>query len=558
MHRVHYVIMLLISALILVSCSRTSSINPTTDTGPSPTSSPAQIPSEATPTTSPSTTSDGRPIIAIDAAGDTLPLDQRLFGTNVPAWVGAKLADKDVIAATTALGTSVLRLPGGSWSNSYSWLDCEMGNRDSDDCYWTWAARPTDFLNFIRATGRQAMWTVSINGTSKEAAALVAFFNGSVDDKTKIGVDVEGKDWKTIGYWASLRAEHGNPNPLPINLWEIGNEVYGGKPGQGGAECADWGWEDVWTCDGKEYMLGKDDSDGRREGYLEFREAMRAVDPTIQVGAVGVPYPSDWSGWGNEVIMEGGKNLDFYVVHYYSFDKQPESVEAILESPQKSWKDIVDSVNTTFDALGDGRRVPIAVTEYNLVAFQELDNDKMMTRAVNALFLADMIGQMAVNGVTMANQYDLINGKAGNGTDYGLLDADTFERSPQYYALALWTRFGDMLLPVSAPAIESTDLSFYAGRTDSGSLSLFVINKANKPLDAQIQFPGASKRTFTASTDVLAVDDLDSVSIAFNGVADPAMDLSDAPAIDLGSVKGSLDYTFAPYSLTLVHLTPQH
>ena len=92
------------------------------------------------------------------------------------------------------------------------------------------------------------------------------------------------------------------------------------------------------------------------------------------------------------------------------------------------------------------RTVPIAITEYNMVAFQDADNERLMASALNLLYIADTIGQMATHGVTIANQWNLANGKAANGTDYGLLDADTGARNPSYYALALWARFGDELL----------------------------------------------------------------------------------------------------------------
>ncbi len=560
MQRRHVRLILLISLVALGSCSISTSPTSSAGTRPQPSLQTPNSDNTTPPpdvTTSPSAIpppADGRPVITIDTAGAVIPIDKRLFGTNLPAWIGpSNLARDDVRATTTALGASVLRIPGGSWSNSYNWMACETG--DSKGCYWTWAARPTDFLNFVRATGQQAMWTVSINGTSKEAAALVSFFNGSVDDTTLIGVDVRGKNWKTVGDWAQLRAKNGNPAPLPIKLWEVGNEVYGGKQDSGGSACASWGWEDVWTCDGTEYMLGKGAGAERHEGYLEFRAAMRAVDPTILVGAVGVSHPGDWSGWGNKVIEKGGEDLDFYSIHYYAYDKQPESAEAILANPIRIWKDVMETTNAAFDTLAHGRRVPIAVTEYNLVAFQDLDNGQIMTHAANALFLADMIGQMAINGVAMANQWDLANGKANNGTDYGLLNADSWERTPQYYAMVLWSRFGNALLPVDAPTLSETTLSLYAGRAEDGSLSILAINKSDKPLDARLQIAGAVG-TLHASADSVAAKNLDATEMTFNGVKNPATNFSNAPAKDLGSIANILDYTFSAYSITLIRLKP--
>lgn len=560
MQKREFLLVLLVSLLTLSGCSTSTSPTSISGTRPQPT---AQTPNPDSTTPPPEVKEsptaipppdDGRPVISIDANGTTLPFDKRLFGTNLPAWLGPdKLKDNDIRARTMALGSPLLRLPGGSWSSTYHWLACEMG--DSKDCYWTWAAKPTDFLNFVRATGTQAMWTVSMNGTSKEAAALVAFFNGSVNDTTLIGVDVRGQDWKTVGDWAQLRTKNGNPDPLPITLWEVGNEVYGGKPSIGGSLCASWGWEDIWTCDGTEYMLGKGSGTERNEGYLEFRAAMRAVDPTILVGAVGVPHPSDWSDWGNKVIEKGGEDLDFYSIHFYPYSNQPESTADILARPQNIWKDIMDTTNAAFDKLANGRRIPVAITEYNLVAFQDLDNDQIMNQATNALFIADMIGQMAINGVTIANQWALANGKANNGTDYGMLNTDSGERNPQYYAIRLWSQFGNTLLPVDSPLPNDTTLSVYAGRAEDGSFSILAINKTGEALDARLQIAGASG-VLHASADIFTAKNLNATESIFNGVTNPASDFSDALAKDLGTTDGFLDYSFTPYSITLIRLKP--
>ncbi len=495
-----------------------------------------------------------RATITVQAADAGKPLDPRLFGTNVPAWVNPQqLGDERVRRITAAIGKPFLRLPGGSWANHYDWLKCENG--DPDGCHWTWASKPTDFLNFVKATNGSAMWTVSFNGTSKEAAALVAFFNGSVNDTTLIGVDVRGRNWKRVQDWAKLRASHGNRDPMRIELWEVGNEIYGAKPGFGGSNCASWGWEEVWTCDGNEYMLGKGRGEARREGYLEFRKAMRAVDSTIKVGAVGVDKPGEWWDWGNKVFEKGGADLDFYVIHAYGFDKQPANAAAILDRPQRLWKDIFATTHAAMDRLGARRRIPIAVTEYNMAAFQDLDNGQLMTRAVNALFIADMIGQLAVNGATIANQWNLANGRAGNGTDYGLIDAAKALRNPQYYALRLWNSVGNTLLPVASPLSDATTLSTYAARAADGTISVLAINKTGEPIDVSIALAGLTKPV-KVSADVLEAETLETTDILFNERLSPQPDFSNAPAKALGQATGSFDYSFAKYSITVLRFKP--
>ncbi len=487
--------------------------------------------------------------ISIDAAGAARPIDPRLLGTNVPAWLNTDgLANPTLLGRAVAAGPSVIRMPGGSWSNTYGWLGCQTER--ADPC--AYAARPSDFIDVLAGMGGEGMWTVSFNGTAEEAAALVAFFNGAPGDERPIGVDPRGQDWQTVGHWARLRADSGHPEPVGLRLWEVGNEVYGGKAGTG-KDCADWGWEDGWTCDGREYVEGKGEGAERRQGFLEFRDAMRAVDPSILVGAVGIPYQSEWSNWGNEVIAAAGQAMDFYVIHQYAFYEPPPSPEAALAQPQGVWKGIAADVRAAFEQHADGRQVPIAVTEYNLFSFQDNDKGMLMTRAVNMLHLADTIGQLAESGFSMANQWNLANGVTDKFGNYGLLDAGSLERYPQYYAFPLWSRFGGELLPVASSFDPARDLSVYAGRTADGQVSLLVINKGPGSRTATIAVEGVGAVS-GGTVDIAQAASLDAMSVSFNGVADPADDLSDAEAQPLSGVSPLFTYTFTPASITLLRL----
>ncbi|WP_299758374.1 hypothetical protein [uncultured Chloroflexus sp.] len=505
--------------------------------------------------------------IRIQTDGNTIPISPYLLGSNLPVWLNpTKLANETFRTYTAAAGIRLLRLPGGSWSNRYGWLSCELGQNQpgavpcSD---WFWAARPSDVIAFLRATGTQGLWVVNPNGTSKEAAALVAFFNGDVNDHRPIGVDVRGTDWRTVSYWAQLRAARGYPEPVGIKLWEFGNEIYGGKPTTGGGLCQPWGWEEVWTCDGTEYVLGKGSGAQRREGYLEFRAAMRAVDPTILVGAVGFENPGDphnpswqnYNNWGNKVIAAAGDALDFYAIHPYPYDYPPANnatgYAAILAKPQEHFRTIRTAINAAFDALASGRRAPIAVTEYNLVAMQDQDNAQLMTRAINALFLADSIGQAIQHGYTIFTQWDLANGRASNGTEYGLLHEDNnFYRAPHYYVYPLWARFGTHMLPVTTSLNSASEAAVYAGRVNATTLSLLVINKMARPITATVTADGET--IVGGSAYEVRTDSPTAQSVTYNGVANPSATLSEPPRT-LQATEGNLTVTFAPWSITLVH-----
>lgn len=404
--------------------------------------------------------------IRIDVSAAGREIDARVFGVNVPAWLGPDvLADEQFVDRAAESGATLIRMPGGTWSNSYRWSACELG---LEECFWPWAARPSDFVGFLRSTGLPGLWTVSINETAQSAAAVVAFFNGAVGDETVIGLDRDGVDWGTVGRWAEVRAAGGHPEPVGVQLWEVGNEVYGGQPASGGAECADFGWEDVWTCDGSDYVLGVDGHDG----YLDIRSAMLAVDPSISVGAVGVSEPSSWSGWGDEVIEGSGDALDFYVVHTYGFDSSPSGEEAVARAVEL-WP---QELRPIIDRLAD---VPLALTEYNLVSFESGDTERTMTQAMNALYLADSLGQLVVHDVPIAAVWTLASGTCWPdcdpgwaGTDYGLVRVDDLEPQPAFEAFRAWSRAGTHRYD----AILDGDVRFYPTRDDDGRVAVIVVN----------------------------------------------------------------------------------
>lgn len=523
---------------------------------PSETSAVA-VTTEPSQTTIPSSTTDAD--ITVDTTTPTGSFDPRLLGTNVPAWLHQPgtietFSDPAFLARTAGSGATMLRFPGGSWGNYYDWLGCETANAERgsvDGCYWTWAARPTDFANAMQQTGLPAMWTVSMNGTAQSAAALVAFFNGAVDDTRLIGIDRNGRDWKTVGDWAQLRSANGNPEPQKILLWEIGNEIYGAKQSTGGEGCSPYGWEDAWTCDGDAYVRG----DADHEGFAAFRQEMQRIDPSILVGAVGVSRQSDWDDWGNKVIAGAGEIMDFYSIHSYGFGESVTDLDRVLAQPQAMWQATIEDVNAAFDRHAGGRRVPVAVTEYNIFAFSDLDTGKLMARAVNALYIADTIGQLAQHGFAIANHWDLANASDDSSADlYGMLVGRQYRRNPQYYTFPLWSRFGTQILPVSSRFDPSTTLSVYAGRDDDGTITLMAINKTDEPIEATLQLNGVPA-VMSGTADVLQAASLEATSVTLNGVSEPSDDLSDAPGAPLTNIATPLEYAFPPYSVTLLRLS---
>ncbi len=478
--------------------------------------------------------------IIVEPESPGTEFDRRLLGTNVAAWLSAERFEqqefRDVLGRA---GVTHIRMPGGSWSNSYDWLACELD--DESGCQWTWAARPADFAALLTSTRLPGMWTVSINETAQHSAALVAYFNGEVDDATAIGVDRDGVDWGTVGQWASLRAANGTTEPVGIEMWEVGNEVYAGERSVAGENCSEFGWEAVWTCDGAAYVAG----DPEHDGYLAIRQAMRSVDPTIQVGAVGVPEPADWGDWGTEVVEMAGSDLDFYVVHRYGFNSS-EEVFTIVDDPLRYWPQTLEALTSVL-----GSAVPIAVTEHNLVSVAASDTEQTMTNGSNAIFLAETIGQLALGGVGIANQWDFASGEAESGTNYGLIEADTLRPFPAFFSFALWSRFGDTLLPVRLPA-GTASLSVYAGRRADGVATLIVVNRSLESVSVPVGL--ADSEVASAVVNTLTSLDPETSEVTYNGVAGTTTAVIDTPGTSLAPEAGYVVPTFPAWSVSLVEI----
>jgi len=102
---------------------------------------------------------------------------------------------------------------------------------------------------FVEQIGATANVVVNFGtGTAQEAAAWVAYANGSVTDTRRIGVDHKGVDWGTVRQWAIRRELNQvrlgmTPHPYNITYWEVDNELFGD-------------WEHTWTHSGFKYAAG--------------------------------------------------------------------------------------------------------------------------------------------------------------------------------------------------------------------------------------------------------------------------------------------------------------
>jgi alpha-N-arabinofuranosidase len=217
---------------------------------------------------------------------------------------------RDVIEAIRAIRPPNIRWPGGNFVSYYHWED-GIGDRDRRpprpnyarcgvrgeewESHEEWEANDVgidEFMELCRLTGAKPYMAVnSGDGTPEEAARLVEYCNG------KVGSD-----------YGSKRLANGHSQPYGIALWGIGNESYGNWQG------------------------GHIDEGTYARRHLAIAKAMRAVDPTIKIVAVGARswFCPHW----NEVLLNVANGFTDYIsLHSYAKKYRRHMKKKDLENP---------------------------------------------------------------------------------------------------------------------------------------------------------------------------------------------------------------------------------
>lgn len=412
-----------------------------------------------------------------------------LMPTNAPAGVRA-----EVMHMARALRPRVLRYPGGCFADTYHWRD-GIGPKDGrpilPNLQWG-GIEPNDFgtdefLRVCRALRCKPLLCVNVgSGTPEEAAQWVQYCNAPAD--TELG---------------ALRAKNGNPEPYNVRYWEIGNEIYG-----------DW---ETGHCDAKTYA----------QKYLEFRKAMKAADPSIEMLAVG---HTDMA-WNREVLSAAGSEIEHITMHFYqgtpATADSATRYKAMLAAPLKFAK-LIAEMEKVIGEVCKSHKPKIAITEWN--AMYTRAAERTMTPREHtleaALFNAGLLHVFLRHCQTMSicNFSDLVNGWAGGCIRLGDFVADAADRrvegwsgvrkdivygTPTFYVLEAYaTHVGQHLIgsqvDVGAysspecgdiPAFPTVPLLDVVATLDEGAteLAIFLVNR-ERVLDVAARFAIANFR----------------------------------------------------------------
>lgn len=442
----------------------------------------------------------------------------------------AHLADPDVITLLRNAGITTVRYPGGHVAGTYHWTTYHPTNWQGLDHPNVGYAPPNNlgsFMRFMEQVGT-TIFTVNygsnLNGTGPgepaEAAAWVAYANGNPADAKAIGKDSAGNDWQTVGYWATMRAsaplptDDGknflriqHPAPFGIRYWEIGNEAY--LDGYYGGEGQEEDLHAPYPKEAKENEKQRKKNpnlgpEAYARNFVQFAQAMKAVDPRIRVGAsldlplAGQINRQEWTqdpvtgkyvpdtnvsvdkdfnrgmDWDKGVLTTACNDIDFVSLHWSPSDTTEDSGwknmdnYKLLAAPQDTLRQILmGAVNQLQAACGQrARSIQVAFTEIGPASYV-----KVIDEIVPGLFAADVYPTLVEYGVINADWSELHNAN--------FLDEHN-KPGPHYFGMQMvhaLMNFNDAILAASS---TSSMVSVHASKRADGSLGVMLINKDGK------------------------------------------------------------------------------
>lgn len=130
--------------------------------------------------------------LSVSATQAVRSVEARWFGINAVMW-DSYFDTPQTIAKLQEMGTLALRCLGGSLSDEYHWVTDTSGTNT-----WRWGTSFANFLHVATNVGVKVVTTVNYGtGSTNEAAAWVAYANGSTTNTLALGTDQFGANWQT-------------------------------------------------------------------------------------------------------------------------------------------------------------------------------------------------------------------------------------------------------------------------------------------------------------------------------------------------------------------------
>ena len=510
--------------------------------------------------------------VSVNAGQVVRAVDTNLLGVNLVNW-DSNLNTGQTTQMVQAAGLTEFRFPGGSASDDFHFNSPPSYNGQGTD---------TSMASFIASVNGQAIITLDYgSGSPQEAAALLAYFNGSTSNTTMIGNGQEWNDtanawqavnWQAAGYWAGLRAaaplahddglnflRMNHPAPFGFHYWEVGNEEYGS-----------------WEVD---HHSVQHDPTTYVTFAKQFQNYAASIAPGISIG-IDAGDPTAFNNWVGNVLTQSvsqGLSVGFISDHNYTQAPGGESDSTLLlhtvsdPSSSDDWATRASGYESLLAkdlGASAARNVELMATEFNSVYSNP---GKQTTSLVNGLFVADALGSLLETPYDGADVWDLRNyyDNSNNNSsslygwrqagDYGIIGSPngsapasgTYVPYPTYFAEQLASK----IIQGGGQVVQATSsdpaLSTYAVLEPNGHLDLLVINKSpSGALSGQFQLSG-----FVPSGQAGVWQYGEAQDTAQGQTTNGASSLANSSQ-SLTTSGSNFSDSFPAYSMTVLDLTP--
>ena len=357
----------------------------------------------------------------VDPGTSLGPISPYVFGSNYGPMHAVTL---EMMPLVEEAGFTTLRFPGGAWTDV---VDMQPFQIDM-------------LMTFAEKVG--AMPTISVrmlNGKPETAAELVRYTN--------------------------IEKKYG------VTYWSIGNEP------------------SIYT------QLKQADYDYTTEhlnrDWRAIALAMKEADPTIKLMGPEIhqwndsfettPKDSAKRDWMTEFLKANGDLVDVVSVHRYPLysPTKPVTVQDLRQNTRKWVAEIEYLRRLIRETLG--RDLPIAITEVNSDPSSAMLQEASPDTFYNAIWYADILGQLMNADVFMVNQWVLSQRSGG----LGLLQGEKVR--PTFYVFPLYKNFGREQVYAAS---DVADVDIFAAQREDGALTLMVINLSDIEKRVTLQVKG--------------------------------------------------------------------
>ncbi|WP_438854260.1 arabinosylfuranosidase ArfA [Agromyces sp. M3QZ16-3] len=418
----------------------------------------------------------------------------------------------DVIELTRALGTSLVRYPGGNFVSNYSWEDGVgpvEGRPTRIDLAWRTIEPNTfgtdEFMRWARKAEVEPMMAVNLGTRGADAAAnLVEYCN------------VAGGT-----AWSDRRRANGAEEPYGVKLWCLGNEMDG------------------------PWQIGHKTADDYGKLASQAAQAMRRVDPSIEFvvcGSSSREMPT-FGEWERVVLEHTFDDVDYISVHAYYQERGGD--RASFLGSAASFEAFMHEVVATADAVAarrhSAKRLKLSVDEWNVWYIDEFageDHLELLEQprliedvysGLDAVVAGDLLATLIRNAdrVAIACLAQLVNVIAPMLTEPG---GDAWKQTTFHpialtaahaRGVALDARVDGPILPTDTHGEVAGLSATVTWDADGGSLVAILVNRTADPVDAVVEHLGFADVGLVEASVIVADDNVRGASST-----DAAVDLA--------------------------------